>query len=175
MNHDIPDWVEAVNTFDYRALKNIVDKNIPYLAESRPQLYAEQGYLYYILKEYFSAYNCFKMATSIYYRQREYIKYFIAETNRYLIGQIVIDSNGTISGVGHSDVKIVKEEINAIDLDRTYRSLPNMGGNNKVLKDIYTFNIAHALFQDAYSTSEKVKEQADSNYTFLVEYPLFLL
>lgn len=41
-----------------------------------------------------------------------------------------------------------------------------MGGNNKVLKDIYTFNIAHALFQDAYSTSEKVKEQADSNYTF---------
>ena len=166
MNHDIPNWVEAVNTFDYRALKNIVDKNIPYLAESRPQLYAEQGYLYYILKEYFSAYNCFKMATSIYYRQREYIKYFIAETNRYLIGRIVIDSNGTISGVGQSDAKIVKEEINAIDLDRTYRSLPNMGGNNKVLKDIYTFNIAHALFQDAYSTSEKVKEQADSNYTF---------
>ena len=86
MNHDIPNWVEAVNTFDYRA-------------------------------------------------------FFIAETNQYLIGRIVIDSNGIISGVGQSDVKIVKEEINAIDLDRTYRSLPNMGGNNKVLKDIYTFNI----------------------------------
>lgn len=166
MNRDIPNWVEAVNTFDYRELKDIVDKNNAYLSEDRPQLYAEQGYLYYILTEYFAAYNCFKTAASIYYRHREYIKYFIAETNRYLVGRIVIDGNGVISGVDQSDIKMVKEEINAIDLDRTYRSLPNMGGNNKALKDIYTFNIAYSLFQDAYSTSEKVKEQADSNYIF---------
>lgn len=166
MNCDFPNWIEAVNIFDYCALKDIIDKNNAYLAEDRPQLYAEQGYLYYILKEYLAAYNCFKMAASIYYKYREYIKYFIAETNRYLVGRIIIDSNGVVSGVAQMDVKIVKEEINAIDLDRTYRSLPNMGGNNKALKDIYTFNIAYTLFQDAYSTSEKVKEQADSNYIF---------
>lgn len=65
-----------------------------------------------MLKEYLAAYNCFKMAASIYYRHREYIKYFIAETNRYLVGRIVIDGNGTISGVEQIDVKMVREESN---------------------------------------------------------------
>lgn len=60
-NYDPPDWVDAMNTFDYQVLENIIDKNNAHLAESRPQLYMEQGYLYYVLKEYLVAYNCFKM------------------------------------------------------------------------------------------------------------------
>ena len=162
-NYNIPDWVEAVNTFDYYALKDIVDTNNSRLSETQPQLYTEQGYLYYILKEYLAAYNCFKMAASIYYRHRKYINYFIAEFNRYFVGKFIID-NGIFSGVSDKDINIVKEEINAINLERTFRSLPNLGDNNKVLKDIYTFNIAYTLFQDAYLASEKVKEQANSNY-----------
>lgn len=157
-NHNIPRWLEAVNTFDYGTLKDIVDENNAHLSEARPELYTEQGYLYYILKEYLAAYNCFKTAASIYYRHQEYIKYFIAEANRYFVGKIVI-----IGGIDPKDVRVVKEEMNAVDLDRTYRSLPNLGGGNKVLKDIYTFNLAYTLFQDTYKASERVREQADSN------------
>ena len=65
-NYEIPDWVEAINTFDYQVLENIIEKNNFRLAESRPQLYMEQGYLYYVLKEYLAAYNCFKMAANIF-------------------------------------------------------------------------------------------------------------
>lgn len=165
-NYDPPDWVDAMNTFDYQVLENIIDKNNAHLAESRPQLYMEQGYLYYVLKEYLAAYNCFKMAAGIYYRHQEYFPYFIAEMNRFYVGKIVSDSNGAISGVSFEDAKAVREEIKAINLDRTYRSLPDFGGNNKILKDIYTFNIAYTLFQDAYLTSEKVREQAKANYIF---------
>lgn len=161
-NHNIPRWVEAVNTFDYGTLNDIVDENNAHLSETRPELYTEQGYLYYILKEYLAAYNCFMTAASIYYRHREYTKYFIAEVNRYFVGKIVINSGGIIGGISDKDVNTVKEEISAVDLDRTYRSLPNLGGGNKVLKDIYTFNLAYTLFQDTYSASEIVKEQANS-------------
>ncbi len=163
-NHDFPVWFEAINNFDYYTLKDIVNENNAHLSEARPELYTEQGYLNYILKEYLASYNCFKIAASIYYRHREYIKYFIAEFNRYYVGKIVINSEGIIGGINHKDVKTVKEEISAVDLERTYQSLPNLGGNNNVLKDIYTFNIVYTLFQDAYLASEKVKEQANSNY-----------
>lgn len=90
------------------------------------------------------------MAASIFYRHQEYFQYFIAEMNRFYIGKMVIDRDGVISGVDSEDAKIVSEEIKAINLDRTYRSLPDFGGNNKALKDIYTFKIAYTLFQDAY-------------------------
>ena len=106
------------------------------------------------------------MAASIFYRHQEYFQYFIAEMNRFYIGKMVIDRDGVISGVDSEDAKIVSEEIKAINLDRTYRSLPDFGGNNKALKDIYTFKIAYTLFQDAYLTSEKVREQAKANYIF---------
>lgn len=165
-NYDMPDWVEAINTFNYQVLENIIEKNNSRLAESRPQLYMEQGYLYYVLKEYLAAYNCFKMAANIFYRHQEYFQYFMAEMDRFYVGKMVSDRDGLISGVGFEDAKIVGEEIKAINLDRTYRSLPDFGGNNKVLKDIYTFNIAYTLFQDAYRTSEKVREQAEANYIF---------
>lgn len=165
-NYVVPDWFEAINTFDYQILENIIDKNNSHLAESRPQLYMGQGYLYYVLKEYLAAYNCFKMAASIFYRHHEYFQYFMAEMNRFYVGKMISDRNGLISGIDSEDAKMVSEEIKAINLDRTYRSLPNFGGNNKVLKDIYTFNIAYTLFQDAYKTSEKVREQANTNYIF---------
>ena len=42
-NYDMPEWIEAINTFDYQVLENIIDKNNAHLAESRPQLYMEQG------------------------------------------------------------------------------------------------------------------------------------
>lgn len=165
-NYEIPDWVEAIITFDYQVLENIIEKNNLRLAESRPQLYMEQGYLYYVLKEYLAAYNCFKMAANIFYRHQEYFQYFIAEMDRFYVGKIVSDRDGLIYGVNFEDARMVGEEIKAINLDRTYRSLPDFGGNNKVLKDIYTFNIAYTLFQDAYKTSEKVREQTTANYIF---------
>lgn len=165
-NYDIPDWVDAINTFDYQALENIIDKNNVYLAENKPQLYMEQGYLHYVLNEYLAAYNCFKVAAGIYYRHQEYFQYFIAEMNRFYVGRMVSNKDGIICGVDFEDSKTVSEEIKAINLDRTFRSLPDFGGNNKILKDIYTFNIAYTLFQDAYLTSEKVREQAEANYIF---------
>ena len=165
-NYDMPEWIEAINTFDYQVLENIIAKNNAHLAESRPQLYMEQGYLNYVLKEYLVAYSCFKMAASIFYRHQEYFQYFIAEINRFYIGKMVSDRDGAISGIDFKDAKIVSEEIKAINLDRTYRSLPDFGGNNKALKDIYTFKIAYTLFQDAYLASEKIREQAKTNYIF---------
>lgn len=166
---DIPDiqkWMTYVNTFNYYKIKKIVEENENHLSDSRPNLYMEQGYLQFILGRYMSAYNCYRNAKTIYYRRQEYERFFIAEFSRYVLAKAIIQCDGIICGVKSDDVKTVRSELEAINLDRMFNSLPDLGDTNKVLKDTYTFNFAYTLFQDAYQASGKVNEQARTNYIF---------
>lgn len=160
---DYFDWMYYVNAFNYKALRERADKNDMHLTDTRPELYMEQGYIQFTLCNYMEAYTCFKNAKTIYYKRKEYVKYCIAEFDRYILGKMII-SGSMIFGISSEDADDVKEEIASVDLDRTFNSLPALGESNKALKDIYTFNVAYTLFQDAYKTSEKVNEQAKTRY-----------
>ena len=162
----VPEWMSHVNTFNYCELERIVEDNETHLSDNKPELYMEQGYLHFILGRYLSAYNCYRNAKTIYYRRQEYERFFIAEFSRYVLGKAISQCDGVICGVKPEDVVIVKEELKTIDLDRMFNSLPDLGGTNKVLKDLYTFNLAYTLFQDAYQNSGKVNEQANTKYSF---------
>lgn len=162
------DWMEDVDTFNYAALNKLAEKNNAHLTETKPELYLEQGYILFILGDYFTAYNCYKNAKSIYYRRREFVNFFIAEFNRYILAKMITHANGIFLGIDREDVALVKEELNTIDLDRVFDSLPDLGKTNKALKDLYTFNLVYTLFQDAYKLSEKVSEQAKAHYSVFI-------
>ncbi len=163
-NADSFQWMDYVNTFNYTALENIAKNNNAYLTETNPELYMEQGYIQFVLGEYLFAYNCFKNAKSVFYKKREYIKFFIAEFNRYVLGKMISRARGVLCGVDTEDADRVYEEVNAIDLDKIFNSLPDLGETNKALKDIYTFNVAYTLFQDAYRIAEKMNIEAQTQY-----------
>lgn len=161
-----PAWMVAVNNFDFVLIEKVTRENESHLAETRPELYMEQGYLQFVLGNYLEAYNCYRNAKTIYYRRHEYVRFFVAEFNRYVIAKEIISGDGIICGIKAEDVQIIKGELKSLKLDRMFNSLPDLGVTNKALKDMYTFNIAYTLFQDAYQTSAKVNEQANTNYVF---------
>lgn len=161
-----PSWMEAVNTFDFVSIEKATRENESHLTETRPELYMEQGYLQFALGNYLEAYNCYRNAKTIYYRRHEYVRFFVAEFNRYVLAKEIIYGDGIICGIKAEDVQIVKGELKSLKLDRMFNSLPDLGVTNKALKDMYTFNIAYTLFQDAYQSSAKVNEQANTNYVF---------
>lgn len=163
-NPDAPDWMGRVNTFEFDGLRILAEQNATHLVETKPDLYMKQGYIHFILGEYLASYNDYKNAKTIYYKRREYVKYFIAEFNRVMVGRMVCGHAGVSAGVEKDDVSVVKEELESVDLDRTFQSIPLEGLSRRALKDIYTFNVAYTLFQDAYRSSEKVREQAEANY-----------
>ena len=162
--YNIPEWFNAMKVFNYEELKTIADKNNAHLSETRPDLYFEQGYINYALGEYLLSYNCFKNAASIYYRKRKFVKFFLSEVNRFFTGKIISNNMFLALTLDKNDVNIVKTEIEALDLERIFNSLPDLGGNNEVFKDIYTRNITYTLFHEAYLVSEKVREQANTRY-----------
>lgn len=163
----VPAWMKYVNTFDFNRLKTVADDNMNHLSETNPDLYMEQGYIQFILEDYHLSYNCYKNAKRIFYKCHEYVKFFVAEFNRYLLGKIII-RNGVFYGIAKSDVEIIRSEVESMNLNRIFNSLPDLGENNRALKDLYTFNVAYSLFQDAYVSSEKVTEQAKTKYLLFV-------
>ena len=161
-----PKWMNAVNTYNYKELRCRIRDNNAILNETSPELYMEQGYIYYVLGDFIEAYNCYKNAKMIYYKRQDYIRYFIAEFSRFVLGKMISEEVVDIQGDKSDIIEKIKEEYKVIDLERAFNSLPDLGESNKILKDIYTFNVAHTLFRDAYKSSIKVEEQATTSYDF---------
>lgn len=173
-NIEPPEWIDAINCFDYYKLQKIEEHNDERLSEESIELYMEQAQIAFFRKRYLKSYNLLKTYLKVQYKKHNYAEYFFAETCRKYIGQFIISHN-VILGISVKDRDSVDKELKSIDLDRTFRSLPDLGGENKVFKDLYTFNIAHSLFQESYACSQKVKEQAQTTYSFFAGTPAFSL
>ena len=158
-----PEWMNYVDTFDFAALERIAENNYFHITNNEPDLFMEQGYIQFILGNYLSAYHCYKSAKSIYYKRQEYIKFFVAEFSRYILGEMITNPNGVFYEIS-KDMELVEGELKTIDLDKLFNTLPDLGKSNNVLKDMYTFNVAYTLFQQAYKSSEKVQEEANTSY-----------
>lgn len=172
MLEDIPKWLDCVYRFDDKALKTISNNNISKLNESNPDLYMEQASIHSYFNEYLAAYNCLRTAASLFYRKDKKVKYYIAETCRFYIGKVVKD-NGMLLGIAEEDIADVSKEIEAIDLDRTFRSLPDLGKGSDLLKEISSFDISYKLFQEAFKFSEDIREQAKTKYNIFSGLPAF--
>lgn len=169
---DIPAWYEFGCRFDDTELRKLSEKNSSKLNDSTPDLYMEQACIHSYFEEFLAAYNCLRTAASLYYKRGNTVKYFIAETDRYYIGKIIKDS-GAYYGLTEDEIQEVSNELESINLERTYWSLPDLGSGMGILKDICSFDISFQLFQNAYRIAEKVKDQANTKYNMFSGLPAF--
>lgn len=169
---DIPKWLDYIYHFDDKALKAVSDINTSKLNESNPELYLEQACIHSYFDEYLAAYNCLRTAASLFYRYDKKANYYIAETCRYYIGKL-IKSNGFILGITKEDIDDVSKEIEAVDLDRTFISLPDLGKGSEILKEISSFDISYKLFHEAFKYAEDIREQAKTRYNIFTGLPAF--
>lgn len=169
---EMPEWYEQFMLFDEAGLRLREKNNSSSLNDSFPDLYIEQASIHLSFGDYLAAYNCMRMASKIFYKNNDVAKYYISETNRYNIG-LEIKRRGVIYGIPQKDVDTVANEIESIDFDRTYKSLPDIGGGKSLLKDISDFKVSFRLFHDAYSMSEKVREEANTEYSLFGGIPAF--
>lgn len=167
----IPEWLDLITRFNDKELKNLLKSNSSRLNETTPDLYMEQACIHLYFKDFLSAYNCLKIAASIYYKKSDSVKYFIAEVDRYYVGKIV--KNYPLSEVNKYDSDLVSKEIELIDLEKTYMSLSDLGKGKEFLRELSSFDFSYKLFQTAYNTSNKVKEESSTNYRLFTGTPAY--
>lgn len=164
-NVEISDIEKKIFEFDYEGLRRILNDNNAKLSLDNPDLYMDQAYISAFLNEYCKAYNYLKIAAHAYYSKRMYAKYFIAEFDRKYIGKIVL-SPFVLHSIPVEEQGKYEDEINAIDLERILKSIPNIGNNNnEFLYELNNFTISYTLFYNVYEDSLKTNEQASTAYS----------
>lgn len=166
-----PEWIDLITRFNNKELKKLLDSNSSKLNDTNPDLYMEQACIHLYFKDYLSAYNRLKNAASIYYKKSDSVKYFIAEVGRYYVAKII--KNYPLADVNKNDRDLISNEFDLIDLEKTYMSLPDLGKGKEFLRELSSFDILYKLFQSAYSTSNKVKEESCTNYNLFTGTPAF--
>lgn len=163
---NVKELQKLIYRFDYEKLYNLKEHNAMRLSSDHPELYMQQAYICAYLNEYYNAYNCLKNAAKIYYKNKDYVWYFIAEFNRKYVGKICRDPFIPYE-MTKEEKETLSSEIEGIDLERVINSIPDLGNDkNLFLREIESFSIAYTLFYDVFSDSIKVQEQAKASYSF---------
>lgn len=164
---------QEIFNFDFQGLKEILKKNNPKLSSDNPELYMQQAYISAFLNDYYNAYNYLKLAAQIFYNQRNYIWYFIAELNRKYVGKNTISSFDV--NIDDDERERLKSEVETIDLDKVLNTIPKIGMNDSCgfLQELKSFNISHELFYDAYADAMKTNEQAITRYLLFAGRPAY--
>ena len=154
---------ESVYKFDYKRLDSIKNHNVAKLNSDFPDLYMQQAYIAVLLNDYYAAYNCLKNAGKIYYRNKNFVWYFLAEFNRKYVGKICVDV--LWSEISPEERLQLDTEVKAIDLEQILATIPDMDHkHNAFLSELSSFKIAYNLFYDMFDNSLKVNEQAKTAY-----------
>lgn len=151
----------AVNNFDYAKIKELISSNECNLSDNNPEVFLQQAYLYYFLRDYIKSYQYLGRSSELYYKKKQYAWYFISEFNRYNVGCLLCDSYNIKEDIRRK----VKTDIDSIDLDGIYDRIPAVSNVSKsLLKDIYTYRMYYAEFQRIYRESNAALEETKTQY-----------
>ena len=157
---------DLIYMFDYQKLNDLKNNNAIRLADDFPELYMQQAYICALLNDYFTAYNCLKNASKIFYKNKNYTWYFLAEFNRKYVGKVCTHPfvEPSLTDEERNQLEI---ELKAIDIERILETIPELGHNhNEYLRELSDFKTSYTLFYDMFSDSIKVNEQAKTAYSF---------
>lgn len=162
--------MRLIEEFDFEQLRKIRKENEINLLDADPELYLEQAYISYIILEYIEAYKYLRTASQVFYRKKNYVKFFISEMNRKYVGRIVVCDFW--SGYSSEEKDKIKKEIESIDIEELYRKIPVQDGEDKeFLWDLYTFKRYYTLFQNTYLLGKKTEQEANSRYGLFIGKP----
>ena len=158
--------LSAMEFFDFKKLEELKNHYEQLLPIGDADAYLMQAHLCYLLKDYAKAYFYAKRAAYFYYRQANYAGYFVAKCNQRYLGRFVSYS---------LDEKAVAEKIReewvSLDLDKIFMQIPDLTDGyaenqekNGFLKELYSFNLAYSMLKIIVKESQKVENEAKSNY-----------
>lgn len=156
---------DIVYMFDYQKLNDLKNNNAVRLAADFPELYMQQAFICALLNDYFTAYNCLKNASKIFYKNKNYTWYFLAEFNRKYVGKVCTHPfvEPSLTDEERSQLEL---ELKSIDIERILKTIPELGHNhNEYLRELSDFKISYTLFYDMFSDSIKANEQAKTAYS----------
>lgn len=162
---------ELIFMFDYQKLNDLKNNIAIRLSAEFPELFMQQAYICALLNDYFTPYNCLKNAAKLFYKNKNYTWYFLAELNRKFVGKVCtnhfVESSRTDEERNQLEI-----ELKAIDIERILDTIPDLGHNhNEFLRELSDFKILYTLFYDVFSDSIKVNEQAKRNIRFFQVLP----
>lgn len=162
---------DLIIEFDYINIKRIADDNDIINNGDDEQFYLQQAYLYYVLEDYAKAYKALCSAAEKSFHKHQYYTYYIAQFDKFRIGEYI---KGEFN-ISSSILNKIDEDLDRIDLDRIITDMPDLSSNdNRMLKDIGSFQIHYSLFQNSYRIAEKVKEQQNNIYSFFSGLPDYI-
>ncbi len=165
-----PEFVNAIENFDFDLLKCIREENEANLTDRTPELYLEQAYISYILFEYVKAYRYLRISSRLFYKKKQFIWYFISEVNRKNMGDII--QKDIHINYNDSEFVKIKNEVNALDIETVYSKIPTKEiGEKDFLQDLYTFRTYYRLFQDTYLISKRTEKESKMKYAMYAGIP----
>ncbi|QUN11949.1 SIR2 family protein [Clostridium sp. C1] len=166
-------FITMIFNFDFPKIINLKVQNELNLSPGNPDLYLKQAYLHVLLNNPHYAYNCLKIASSFFYKKRNFTWYYISEFNRKYVGKSCV--RPFFSKLNTSEKNKIKEEIASIDLDCILETIPNYDEENyDFLNELGSFKVLYTLFTTSFQESVKVSEEAITNYTFYSGTPAYV-
>lgn len=124
---------------------------------------------FFIAFNNYTSYNCLKNASKIFYKNKNYTWYFLAEFNRKYVGKVCTYPFIELSFTDEERNQL-EIELKAIDIKRILETIPELGHNhNEYLRELSDFKISYTLFYDMFSDSIKANEQAKTAYSFFAD------
>ncbi len=156
---------DLIFKFDYKKLSEVKTHNAKKLSFDSPELYMQQAYISVLLNDYFDAYNCLKNASKIYYREKNYTWYFLAEFNRKYIAKTCLD-NFDCYKLSSDEIKQLRVEYEAIDINQILDTIPKTNNREyEFLNDLGNFKVPYILLYNIFSDSISLEEQSKTLYS----------
>lgn len=163
--------LEYIINFDYRALKNIVERDDFFDNSDDEDVFLKNAYIFYVLGQYAQAYKALYKAAEKAYQKNQYYLYYLAQFNKFRIGKIVKFEYNQSEEV----INKIQEDLDKINLETIISNTPVISNNdNQILRDINSFQVHYSIFQEAYRVSENVKEQQETVYSFFGGIPDYM-
>lgn len=157
------DWINDIIYFDYNSLRK--HENDLLVAGDEPEIYLKQAYISVFLSDYKKAYIYLDIAIKHFYRNHDYVWYFIALWNKYNVARIILMDCHYNNDIDEDTLNEIRESYEGINLEQTLQSIPDFGNfDYQFLEDLKGFKFAAELFYNTTSNSREVSEQANASF-----------
>lgn len=137
--------------------------------DGNEEKYLDKAYGLYKVGENLEAYKILKKLSESCFINKKYFLYFISEFNRYHLGHGLSTINFITAsrwGISIDMQKLIRKEINNIDLDNIYLKLPSSNRPSLFyLRDILNFQFIYSKINDTIDLKEKVEKNKDTIYS----------
>lgn len=162
--HQDTQCINELLSFQFNELRDISDVNHQVSINGHENQFLKNAFIHYKLQEYMDAYWLLKRISDSAYINKNYLIYFISEFNRQTVGNLIIRKYWMI-GIDEDIKNIVKEEIEKIDLENIYFTIPSQQRPVVTfIRELINFNYIYKTQASINDLLYDVEEEANTIY-----------